>query len=132
MANPLRFAARALTGTTYAYLGYQAWRTPGGRVDAAGSTLAAIRQVAPLPEDDELLVRANGAVQAVAGSALTLGVLPRLSGLALIGSLVPTTVAGHAFWEAPDAAARTQQTTQFLKNMAMIGGLVYVVLDGKR
>ena len=51
--------------------------------------------------------------------------LPRLSALALAGSLVPTTLGAHRFWEQQGPAA-TQQRTQFLKNAAILGGLILV------
>jgi putative oxidoreductase len=54
---------------------------------------------------------------------------PRLCAVLLAGSLVPTTLAGHAFWTVEDPAARKSQRVQFLKNMAMIGGLLFAVLD---
>ncbi len=132
MRSPARRLAQLLTGSTYALLGYDAARAPGGRVDAARPLLAGMRGVVPLPEDDELLVRANGALQAAAGAALAAGVLPRLSAVALIGSLIPTTAAGHAFWTIEDPGARKMQQIQFVKNMAMIGGLVYAALDRDR
>jgi putative oxidoreductase len=126
---PLRPAARILTGSTYALLGFDALRAPGARVDQAADVLAAIRKVVPLPADDELVVRGNAAVQVVAGALLALGVAPRLSALALAGSLVPTTLAGHPYWTIEDPAARKQQRIHFHKNMAMIGGLLFAALD---
>lgn len=57
MLAPLRPAARILTGSTYALLGFDALQAPGARVDQAASVLAAVRKVAPLPENDELVVR---------------------------------------------------------------------------
>ncbi|TQK72804.1 DoxX family membrane protein [Nocardioides sp. SLBN-35] len=129
MRTTARRLARLLTGTTYVLLGVDALRTPGGRVDAAGPLLATLRGVVPLPEDDTLLVRANGAAQAAGGAAIAAGVLPRTAALGLIGSMVPTTLAGHAFWKVEDPAARKQQQVQLLKNLAMIGGLVQVALD---
>jgi uncharacterized membrane protein YphA (DoxX/SURF4 family) len=110
-------------------LGFDALRAPGGRVDLAAPLLAAIRTKVPLPADDEMVVRANAAVQVVAGAALALGRAPRLSALVLAGSLVPTTLAGHAYWTIEDPAARKMQRIQFHKNMAMIGGLLLAVLD---
>ena len=68
-------------------------------------------------------------MQVLAGTALALGLAPRLSALALAGSLVPTTLAGHAYWTIEDPAARKLQRIQFHKNMAMIGGLLFAVLD---
>jgi putative oxidoreductase len=129
---PLRPAARLLTGSTYVLLGFDALRDPGARVDQAAPVLAAIRKGVPLPEDDELVVRANAGVQVLCGSLLALGIAPRLSALALAGSLVPTTLAGHSYWALEDPAARKIQRIQFHKNMAMIGGLLFAALDEPR
>jgi putative oxidoreductase len=126
---PLRPAARLLTGSTYVLLGFDALRAPGARVDQAAPVLAAIRKGVPLPEDDELVVRANAAVQVLAGAMLALGRAPRLSALALAASLVPTTLAGHSYWALEDPDARKIQRIQFHKNMAMIGGLLFAALD---
>lgn len=132
LAATTRFLARALTGSTYALLGADAYRTPGGRVDQAGPLLASLRKVLPLPEDDELLVRANGAAQVAAGTALALGRLPRLSSAVLAASLVPTSLAGHAYWTLDDPQARAGQRVQFHKNLAMIGGLLMILLEANR
>jgi hypothetical protein len=58
------------------------------------------------------------------------GIRPRLAALASAGSLVPTTLAGHAFWTLDDPAQRKQQQIQFTKNLAMLGGLLYAVAGG--
>ena len=129
MLAPLRPAARALTGSTYVLLGFDALREPGGRVDQAGPVLAAIRKWVPLPDDDELIVRGNAAVMVAGGTLLALGIAPRLSALALAGSLIPTTLAGHSYWAIEDPAVRKQQRIQFHKNMAMLGGLLLAVID---
>src|SRR4029077_7257763 len=95
---PLRPVARSFTGSTYVLLGFDALRAPGARVEQAGPLLAAIRKVVPLPDDDELVVRGNAAVQVVFGTMLALGRAQRLSALVLAGSLIPTTLAGHSYW----------------------------------
>jgi len=74
-------------------------------------------------------VRLNGAVQFTAGSMLALGVLPRLSAAAIAATLVPTTIAGHRFWEVEDDKERAQQRIQFLKNLAIFGGLLIAAAD---
>ena len=61
--------------------------------------------------------------------ALALGVFARPASLALAASLVPTTLAGHAFWQETDPAAKAQQRIQFLKNLAMLGGLLLAAAD---
>jgi len=125
----VRLLPRALTGSTYTVLGLDAIRTPGARVGTAAPTLAAMRRVLPLPGDDEMVVRGNAAVQAIAGSLLAVGVVPRAAALVLAGSLVPTTIAGHPFWSVDEEPARTLPRVQFQKNLAMIGGLLFAALD---
>jgi len=43
--------------------------------------------------------------------------------------VVPTTVAGHPFWQEKDKGARMQQMTHFFKNLSMLGGLVIAAID---
>ena len=74
-------------------------------------------------------MRGNAAVQVLGGTLLALGKAQRLSALILVGSLAPTTAAGHAFWAIEDPVARKLQRIQFHKTMAMIGGLLFAVLD---
>jgi uncharacterized membrane protein YphA (DoxX/SURF4 family) len=82
-----------------------------------------------VPAKTEDAVRLNGAVQMVAGTLLALGRFPRLSALALAATLVPTTAAGHRFWEAEEDADRMQQRIHFLKNLSMFGGLLIAAAD---
>jgi uncharacterized membrane protein YphA (DoxX/SURF4 family) len=82
-----------------------------------------------VPKETQQAVRLNGAVQVVAGVMLGLGRLPRLSALALAGTLVPTTYAGHRFWEAEDEESRAQQRIHFLKNLSLLGGLLIAAAD---
>ena len=51
----------------------------------------------------------------------------------LAATLVPTTAAGHRFWEVDDKAQRTQQQLHFFKNVSLFGGLVIAAgdTDGK-
>lgn len=125
-------AGRTLTGLPFVKLGYAAATAPGPRVDMAKPVLDPLRKVVPIPVDDEMVVRANGAAQAVGGALLAAGVLPRAAALGLIASLVPTTLAGHAFWTSDDPAVRGQQQVQFLKNVTMIGGLTAIAATSRK
>ncbi len=82
-----------------------------------------------IPDQTEQAVRLNGAVQLAAGTLLALGRFPRLSALVIAGTLVPTTAAGHRFWETEDKQDRAQQRTHFLKNLSMFGGLLIASAD---
>ncbi len=86
-----------------------------------------------MPEDPATLVRINAAVQIAAGLSLATGRAPRISSAVLAASLIPTTVAGHRFWEVSDPAQRTQQLLHFFKNVSMLGGLIIAAgdTDGK-
>jgi uncharacterized membrane protein YphA (DoxX/SURF4 family) len=78
----------------------------------------------PLPQDPETLVKINAGVQIVAALGLATGKAPRLSAAVLAASLIPTTAAGHRFWEVEDPTQRTQQKLHFFKNVSIVGGLV--------
>jgi uncharacterized membrane protein YphA (DoxX/SURF4 family) len=82
-----------------------------------------------LPDNPELLVRANGATMVAAGAMLGTGTLPRVAAMALAASLVPTTYTGHAFWTVEDPAARSQQRVHFLKNISLLGGVLLATVD---
>jgi uncharacterized membrane protein YphA (DoxX/SURF4 family) len=75
------------------------------------------------------LVRLNAAVQLGAGLLLATGRFPRLAALALAGSLVPTTLAGHRFWEESDPQAKTNEIHHFIKNLSILGGLLVAAVD---
>jgi len=116
---------RPLLAWLFIYSGWDAARHPEGRAKLAGPTLDRILSLVPVPGMDRVaMVRANGVLQLVAGSTMTMGILPRLSALALVGSLVPTTIGGHPFWKIDDPGARAQQRTHFNKNLAILGGLL--------
>jgi uncharacterized membrane protein YphA (DoxX/SURF4 family) len=118
--SPTRTLARPLLASMFIAGGLDALRNPGPRqqlVEKAGL------------QDPEKLVRVNAATQVVGGLALATGRLPRLSALALAGSLVPTTYVGHPFWNADDKAAQQTQRTQFFKNLSMLGGLLLAAAD---
>jgi uncharacterized membrane protein YphA (DoxX/SURF4 family) len=100
---------------------------PESKVKKAEKVTGAIAQrVAVLPDDTETLVRLNGMTQVIAGAALSLGLFRRLSAAVLIGTLIPTTLAGHRFWEELDEDARNMQIIQFAKNLGLLGGLLLV------
>jgi putative oxidoreductase len=73
-----------------------------------------------------LIMWAGRALELAAGFALALGILPRLSALALLGFLVPATFVSHSFWLAAGTPAFQGRLINFSKNMAIWGGLVFI------
>ncbi len=82
-----------------------------------------------LPKDPQTWVRINSGVHIAAGLALATNRAPRLSSFALAATLVPTTVAGHRFWEESDPMMKADQQTHFFKNVSMLGGLILASVD---
>lgn len=97
--------------------------------DTMTATARKLAPSAPIPTDEVTLVRLNAAAQITAALALATGRAPRLSATVLAASLVPTTAAGHRFWEEPDATARANSKIHFFKNMSMLGGLILAAVD---
>ncbi len=85
---------------------------------------------APIPEDTATLVRINAGVQIVAALGLATNRAPRACSLVLAGSLVPTTLAGHRFWDFSDDPEKAKEQRQhFVKNVAVLGGLIIAAND---
>lgn len=84
---------------------------------------------APIPEDAATLVRINAGVQIVAALGLATNRSPRACALVLAGSLVPTTLAGHRFWDVSDPETAKEQRQHFVKNVAVLGGLIIAAGD---
>ena len=131
-----RLFARPLLASMFVYGGVNALRNAQGHGQKAEPVAEKLTGLAdrvapqvPLPHDPVTLVRINGAAQVVAGLALARGRMPRLSASVLAGSLVPTTLAGHRFWEESDPTTRQMQTLHFLKNLSMLGGLMLASVD---
>lgn len=68
-------------------------------------------------------------VETLGGLALILGWFTRPAAGILALFLIPVTWIFHDFWNAPDAE-RALQMAMFLKNLAIIGGLLYAVGAG--
>ena len=69
------------------------------------------------------LVGGGRLLQLAAAPALFFDATRPFAALALAGFLVPATLTAHAFWRAK-ADERSLQLANFLKNLALIGGLV--------
>jgi uncharacterized membrane protein YphA (DoxX/SURF4 family) len=116
----LRRLARPLLGATFVAAGVDALRDGDRRARQAGSLGVG---------DPQTVTRTVAGAQIGAGALLTLGRFPRLSSMLLAGSLVPTTLAGHRFWEEKDPEERYRQRGNFLKNVGLLGGLILAAVD---
>jgi uncharacterized membrane protein YphA (DoxX/SURF4 family) len=118
-----------MLAATFISGGINTLRDPGPRVALAEAVTTKVAGQLPLPDDTEQLVKVNAGVQVAAGALLASGRLPRLAATALAVSLVPTTLAGHRFWDMEDPAKKTQQQIHFFKNVGLLGGLILAMVD---
>jgi putative oxidoreductase len=125
----VRLVARPMLAAIFITGGLDALRHPGGRSKLAAPLVGTLAEHTPLPNDPELLVRANGATMAIAGAMLATGRLPRLAGVLLAGTLVPTTYVGHPFWTETDPKRRVSERINFQKNIALLGGVLLAAVD---
>ena len=123
----VRALSRPLLAGMFVYGGLDAFRNPSSKMARARVVTEPFADAVSLDQNPVVLVQINGAVQVGGGVLLALGVLPRLSAAVLAASLIPTTAAGHRFWDETDPTTRAQQTIQFFKNASMFGGLLAVI-----
>jgi uncharacterized membrane protein YphA (DoxX/SURF4 family) len=125
----LRALARILLAGTFVMGGLNAWRRSRSLAEAAEPVTDRIESRLQIGLTSEQFVKSNAAVQVIGAGLFALGVWPRALALVLGVSLVPTTIAGHAFWDIDDEAEREAQQRQFLKNAGLLGGLLFAALD---
>lgn len=79
----------------------------------------------PLPR---LAVLGAGVILALIGVALVFD-LSQLGAVAALLFFVPVSVKMHAFWSVEDPQAKAGEMTQFMKNLAILSGLLIVFLS---
>jgi len=131
----VRRIARPLLAAPFIYGGISTLRKPQDRVPGAAPVVEKIAETADkqlpvqVPRDVQQWVQADAAVKVAAGSLFALNKFPRLTALVLSASIVPTTLAGHRFWEHTDPTERFGQISNFLKNTGLLGGLLLAAVD---
>ena len=125
----VRRIARPMLASIFVTSGLEGLLHPANRAQVAAPLVKKLAGPLNLPDDPELMVRANGATMLAAGAMLGLGKFPRLAAIVLAGTLVPTTYAVHAFWTVEDPTIRAQQRLHFLKNVALLGGVLLASVD---
>ncbi len=99
------------------------WQSNLGFFDGAHDCLAIFIPLTPL-----LLLLAT-LMELLGSLAVLLGVKEKLGAWLLALFLVPTTILMHQFWFV-EGMMREQQLAHFLKNLAILGGLIVVILQG--
>lgn len=125
----VRALARPMLAAPFIFGGINQLQNADKLAPVAGPFIHKIAEPAGLPDDPELLVKTNGALMVGAGAALALGFMRKPSAALLAGSLVPTTLAGHSFWEFDNPRERAIHKSGFFTNVGLLGGLVLAIVD---
>ncbi|WP_127782372.1 DoxX family protein [Rhodococcus sp. X156] len=131
----IRRLARPMLAASFISGGINTLRNPSARVEQATPLITKAEEALPddvtanVPTDPDTLVKINAGVHVLGGLLLATGKAPRLASTVLAASLIPTTVAGHPFWEATDPKKKAADQQQFIKNVGLLGGLMLAAVD---
>lgn len=126
----VRRLARPLLAASFISGGIETLRHPAPVVPPADKVVGSVPPKLPsFIKNTEDLVKADAVAKIVGGVLLALGKFPRPAALGLAASLIPTTLAGHRFWEETDPEKKAAQQIHFLKNLSIIGGLFLAAVD---
>jgi uncharacterized membrane protein YphA (DoxX/SURF4 family) len=120
-----------MLASTFISGGISSLRAPEPRAKAAekiGVPDTALTKALHITSSEQA-VKVNAGIHIVAGLMLATNRFPRLAALALAATLVPTTAAGHRFWEEKDKAQRANHQIHFFKNASLFGGLLIAAVD---
>ena len=113
---------RLLFGGLFAYMGATNLRNLEGRVSYA--------EAKDVPKPDVLVPAASGMLS-LGGVGVALRRLPRLSAAAVAAFLLGVTPTMHDFWNL-DGEDRATERNSFLKNAALFGAALVVLVRGPR
>lgn len=102
------------------------WSGYGKLMDVSSTASYMAKAGMPMPE---VLVWPAVLIELIAGAMLVVGFKVRWAAVALIVYTIIATFYFHAFWAIPADQMRMQQI-QFMKNIAIIGGLLAVLAHG--
>jgi putative oxidoreductase len=97
-----------------------------GKLTGPGITAMLAAKGVPAPE---ILSSVGGAVELVGGLAIIVGFKTRFVAAVLIVFTIIATLLAHQYWML-DGPGRYAQYIQFYKNVAIIGGFLYVFVRG--
>lgn len=98
----------------------------GKFMDPSGTSLYMASKGMPMVP---FFLYAAAIVEVLAGAFLLLGLKTRIAALILVLFLIPATLIFHDFWNSSPADVAAQMVN-FLKNLAIIGGLFYIIGNG--
>lgn len=125
----VRRIARPMLAAGFVLKGLDHLRHPSPRVEMVRPLVNQLASRTQVPDNPELLVRANGAVMAGAGLLLATGRAPRLAATLLAVNMMPTILTDNDFWRESDLQERTRKRRELLSNVGLLGGVLLASVD---
>lgn len=113
--SDLFLLGRILLGGMFSYYGLNHF------INTAAMAQYAASKGVPTPE---LAVIVSGALLVAGGLSVLFGMWPQIGAACLGLFLVGVTPVMHNFWDVPDPAQRMNEMAHFMKNMALLGGVM--------
>lgn len=127
----LRALARPLLASWFVYAGVESILEPETRAKRSAPVVEPVLEEIGLTDvSTEDLVKAHGLATVAAATTLALSRSPRTSAVALAGLAAVTVAAGRPFWLETDEDKRKAELEQFLKNVALLGGVLVASTAG--
>ncbi len=128
--DPIRMIARPMLGGIFVATGINHIKNPEYGAEVAQGFNDQVLEPVGLGADGSTLMKVHGYVSVVAGAGLALGVAPRLCALALAADVTAVNLTANRFWE-QEGEARQGTQIQFMKDLAIAGGLLIASVDTK-
>ena len=119
---PIRRIARAALASYFLNEAAKAFKNTQSQAEEAAPFVEFVSHESgkKVPNDPELVVKAQGALMGGAGAALALGKFPRLSAALLTPTVGANAYMHDAFWAEKDPAARARKQSNFFRTVDMI------------
>jgi len=127
-----RRLARPLLASSFVATGVDALLHPDSHVEKFRKVEPALEKVGVPPaiaSDTRMLVRASGAVTAVAGLMLATNRKPRTAALTLAAMTVPVTLVNNPVWTGGGRERKKEMRRGLLTGASLVGGLLIAGLD---
>lgn len=128
---PIRRIARAALASYFVNEAAKAFTTTKKQAEEAAPFVEFVSRESgnKVPNNPELFVQGQGALMGVAGGALALGKLPRLSAALLAPTVGANAYMHEAFWAEKDPAVRARKQSNFFRTLAIVGGVLLAAAD---
>jgi putative oxidoreductase len=110
---------RIIFGGYFIMAGWNHFKNVGHLAGYAGS------KGVPSPK---LAVMLSGALAIIGGLSVLTGIWPGIGILSLLAFMIPVTYMMHPYWKEKDTAMKMNDRMAFMKNAAIIGALLMMVL----